>query len=147
MYKLSATMCVALLLGCGGNVKPVACSGIDWVDLGYTTAKSGETVRTFDKYRDGCGKNLETGALDSYLDGFTKGVIEYCTFESGYAMGALNRSVTNSCPVEVRSVFNKGYEKGQMEFKEKLRNLRRESDEAEIKGIDKGSKPMEPAAR
>ena len=143
MYKLIASLCLILLAGCGGNVKPVACTGIDWTDLGYTTATSGKSVRTFDAYRDQCGSNLEETAMDSYLEGYTKGVIEYCTYENGHLLGSQNKPIEGSCPIEVRSAFDNGYAQGLREFKEKLTDLRRESDENERQGMNTRSIPVE----
>jgi hypothetical protein len=131
MYRFIVTLCITLLVGCGGNVKPVACTGIDWTSLGHATAISGKSVRTFDSYRDQCGSNLEEGAIDSYLDGYTKAVIEYCTFDNGYSLGSLNRSVEATCPIEVRSGFERGYAQGARERNDKLSELDREREEHE----------------
>src|SRR5690554_6583232 len=70
---LMVTMATALLAGCGGNVKEVSCAGKDWYALGYETAIKGQNVRSFDAYRSQCGQNLEAGALDTYVSGYTKG--------------------------------------------------------------------------
>lgn len=135
MYKLIATLCLMLLVGCGGNVKSVTCTGIDWNDLGYTTATNGKSVRTFDAYRDQCGSNLEENAMDSYLEGYTKGVIEYCTFDNGHLLGSQNRAIGSSCPIEVRSIFEKGYAQGAREREEKLVDLNREREDADREEI------------
>lgn len=136
MYKLLVSIClVGLLAGCGGNVKKITCTGNDWADIGYTTATNGLHVRTFDKYRDQCGKNLEEGAMEHYLEGYTKGVLEYCTYENGYALGLKNQPNENSCPVEIRSNFKKGHHAGLSEFKYKMQQLTHESDKAEKQSI------------
>lgn len=144
MYKFIVTLCITLLVGCGGNVKPVACTGVDWTSLGQTTATSGKSVRTFDAYRDQCGSNLEEGAMDSYLDGYTKGIIEYCTFENGYSLGSLNRSVEATCPLEVRSGFERGYAQGTRERNERLSELNREKEEHERDETRKLMEPVKP---
>lgn len=144
MYKLIATLCLMLLVGCGGNVKSVTCTGIDWNDLGYTTATKGKSVRTFDAYRDQCGNNLEEGAMDSYIEGYTKGVIEYCTYDNGYILGKQNKPIGASCPIEVRSLFEKGYAQGLRELKENLAELDRERENTEREEMIKASKSQQP---
>lgn len=89
----------------------------------------GKSVRTFDAYRDGCGENLEAGALNSYIDGYTRGIVEFCTYEHGYEYAAQNLSMPDVCPTELKSAFEKGYAVGKFELREKLSELNRKQED------------------
>jgi hypothetical protein len=132
MYKLLfVALTTSVLAGCGGNVKDVTCAGKDWYALGYETAVQGNHVRTFDTYRNQCGESLEKGALDTYVSGYTKGIVEYCTYEKGYELGSQNKNIDQTCPPEVRSQFNRGYNVGLGELKDKMRDLDQQSIDAQ----------------
>jgi hypothetical protein len=122
----------ASLLACAGNTikSDVTCTNKNWFTVGYSTALSGQSVRTFDKYKEKC-TNLEEQALSKYLDGFTKGVIEYCTFDNGYAVGSSNAENPNSCPLELRTEFTHGYNRGRADFEISISRLKAASAERE----------------
>jgi len=124
-------MLVGVLASCGGNVKNQQCTGVDWDQHGYETAKAGKSPRDFNRYRDGCGDKLEAGATDTYLDGYTRGLVEFCTYENGYARGFSNKSMDNACPVEMRSKYERGYKVGLLELKEKINMLKLRNENAE----------------
>lgn len=70
--------------------------------------------------------------MDGYLTGFTKGVMEYCTYENGFAIGVKNGSSKNSCPAEIRSPFIKGYNLGYADFTGKLKRLDSKTEETDL---------------
>jgi hypothetical protein len=125
-------VCVSFLLaGCAGNVKDIACTGQDWAGFGYKTGAEGKSVREFDAHRSDCGAKLERNALKAYLDGYTRGIVEFCTYEKGYALGSTKAPMSESCPLEVRADFVKGYNVGKFELAEKLRHLNRQQENYE----------------
>lgn len=112
-----------ILTGCGGNTKTLSCADSDWDQVGYDTAMAGKSVRTFEEYKKQCGESLETVAKQQYLDGYTRGVIEYCTFDNGFKLGSNNIQMPEVCPYEHRKNFVEGYNAGQFELAEKKRRL------------------------
>lgn len=121
MFITAATM---LLAGCASTANRVSCVDNDWTKIGYDTAIDGKTVRAFEGYSDKCLEPVGDKAKKSYVDGFTKGILEFCTFENGYLQGSENLSIKEVCPVEVRSAYVKGYNQGLFEYKDTRRNLR-----------------------
>lgn len=127
---ISISLIAFFLSACGGNVKTdLVCSGQDWDKLGYETAMSGKSVRTFDRYREGCGSNLEKQAMNAYLDGFTRGVVEYCTFDNGHAIGLSGKPMPDACPLEARENFAKGFRLGSLEARETRNFVERLQDD------------------
>lgn len=117
--------------GCGGNVKKVACGERDWRKVGYDTAMDGRSVRTFDKLAGACEVAPPEATKAAYIDGYTAGIIEYCTFENGYKLGSVYGTSDDICPAELREQFAKGYRQGHLEHAEALRNMRRASETSE----------------
>ncbi|HMU66860.1 MAG TPA: DUF2799 domain-containing protein, partial [Cellvibrionaceae bacterium] len=129
-YGCLFAMAIALS-GCAGGVKEVACSGQNWAGFGYKMGSEGRSVHEFDSHRSACGSNLEKGALKAYLDGYTRGIIEYCTYDNGYMVGSKNQSISDNCPAELRASYTKGYNLGKIEFAEKVRQMHNQVEDAE----------------
>lgn len=119
------------LLGCAGGVKEVACSGQNWAEFGYKMGLEGKSAHEFDAHRSACGSNLEKGALKAYLDGYTRGIIEHCTYDNGYGLGSKNSPMSEFCPAEVRAEYERGYKVGKFHFAEKLRQMHNQVDDNE----------------
>lgn len=138
MSKIFILLLVASsLLACGGNIKESNCTGNNWASVGYDTAKKGKSIRSFDEYTKACGANLSAGAKDAYIDGYTKGIIEYCTYDNGYKIGSANATIPDVCPYELRAEFIKGYKQGNLEVSEKLRVMKDGSEKTRGTKFDK----------
>jgi len=109
----------------------IRCQGVGWYDLGYKTALDGTNVHYFDKYKDTCGDRLEADALDKYLDGFTQGVIKYCTYDNGYQLGYKGEKPGTACPMEVRAEFQRGYKAGYAVLADRKHQLKRMEEDQE----------------
>lgn len=136
MFKyIALTILTIGAAGCASTMKSTSneyeCTGADWADMGFNMAKSGKSVRNFDKYVSSCGNKLEANAKSDYTAGYTQGLIEYCTYANGYALVNLNLKPHEICPLELRSEFNRGYKIARDELSEKKRGLRRLSDNAD----------------
>lgn len=123
MKLLSSLFISALLISCTGNVKEVACTGQNWAEFGYKMGAEGRSVHEFDAHRSACKDKLEKGALKAYLDGYTRGIMEFCTYDNGYALGVKNQPVNKNCPTEVKAPFLKGHTVGRIEFAERKNDM------------------------
>lgn len=131
-----------MLSGCGGNVKEFPCTGQNWAAFGYKMGAEGRSVHEFDAHRKYCGANLENGAVKAYLDGYTLGIMKYCTYDNGYTTGAKNEPLNEHCPAEVRASFVQGYNVGRMELAQQMRQLTRggeKVEDAQIKSSNNAS--------
>jgi hypothetical protein len=139
MFKtITAISLVALLLGCAGTEKPAAnisCAGQNWKELGMQAAKALEPVRTFDTYIESCGPSLDPGAKAAFVDGYARALVDICTYKSGFDLGAKNSELPDVCPLEIRADFQQGYAQGQREYDEKMRHLKKMSDDRDQREI------------
>lgn len=129
--------------GCGANLKKVSCAGKDWRQAGYDTALKGQPVRSFESQRDSCQNPPEDAAKREFIDGFTRGIIEYCTYDTGFAAGAANENLKDVCPAEVRAGFIKGYKHGQLEYTENIRRMDRMADQNERNALRPEERPAQ----
>jgi hypothetical protein len=123
---LAALLVSALTAGCSTNTKKLECQGRDWAEFGYKMGAEGKSVHEVDEHRKDCGEKLEQRALKAYLDGYTRGIIEYCTYENGYALASQKIPLSQNCPLEVRGPFVKGYNVGRINLEEKIRRIDKE---------------------
>ncbi len=105
----------------------VSCSS-NWVDVGYEVALDGKSVRTFTKYEEMCKESLSASAKSDYLDGYTKGIVEYCTYEKGFDLGESGKLNNNVCPHELRQNFDKGFLAGDRALVEKKDQVQKEAE-------------------
>lgn len=105
------------------------CENNDWTEIGYKQAISGKSVRSFEIYKKKCGDNLIASSKSTFLDGYTHGIKEYCTFDNGYELATKTLSMTNICPHELREDFTKGYETAKRLDKEKRARLQKTKEQ------------------
>jgi hypothetical protein len=108
-----------------------SCSG-NWVDIGYEVALDGKPVRTFSKYEDICKESIYPNAKSEYLEGYTKGIVEYCTYESGFDLGESGQNNKKVCPHERRQDFDKGFLAGHRALAEKVNRVQKEALQKEV---------------
>lgn len=145
MSKILIVLLLATgLSGCAGKVKELSCTGNNWAEIGYNTAKAGKNIRSFDAYVEACGDKLETNAKETYIDGYTKGVIEFCTYENGYLYGENNTEDPKICPYEIRGIFTKGYSQGQIVLKDKIRQMKNHTSDKPDRIQNERPAPVDP---
>jgi len=100
----------------------------NWVDVGYETAISGKSVRHFNNFTEQCGDKLAKDAKAKYLDGFTSGIKEYCTYENGHKRASNSLPNQNTCPFELKEPFEKGYKVAALAQKKQKAMLKKIQD-------------------
>ncbi|TLX48743.1 hypothetical protein C1E24_02415 [Pseudoalteromonas phenolica] len=123
MKRLLICLPLSLLIGCQSNTTQMACnaSESEWYEFGQNSAITGKSVRIFDAFKQQCAKQLTPTAQKSYIDGFSDGLISYCTFDNGFKRGQEGLELNQSCPLEIRQEFEKGYKIGKKTRDEKLK--------------------------
>lgn len=146
-YLLIVLVILGLLAGCASKQvnESLSCADKDWGKFGKEMAESGHEVRAIDQYRSGCADFSEDD-LDAYLDGFSRGLITYCTYENGFERGKNNNNINNICPSEVQERYVKGYSEGQREYElrmEKYDKLQEDSERESQDGFRQWNRDQE----
>ncbi len=111
---------LAAAAGCStvpGPERRAACQATDWTGFGLNDGRLGvpETERT-ERFAD-CAGLGHPADLDAYRLGRAEGLREYCTVESGYAVGSSGRRYRKVCPPEQEQAFLQGYEEGRKDYR------------------------------
>ncbi|GAA0810585.1 hypothetical protein GCM10009111_01750 [Colwellia asteriadis] len=109
----------------------------DWNTVGYEVALSGKSVRTFNRYEEQCQSALTETAKSNYLDGYTKGIVEYCTYEKGFDRAESGLPDNQICPFELRKEFERGYIAGGRALVEKKDQVRKQAELADARQAQK----------
>ena len=137
MYKCLAIAMLSLGVSACNSTSEVVnyddCINNNWIEIGYKTATSGKSVRHFNTYIEQCEDKLADNAKATYLDGFKKGIKEYCTYENGYKVGSESKHNNNTCPFELRTEFDNGYKIAVIKLKETKARLSQLSDDLEAR--------------
>ncbi len=144
MRKRLTVVCIStIIMSCGGQVKeqdmPVACSGLDWDNIGYQTGMKGKSVRAFDRYRDACGDQLESTAISLFQDGYVRAMIDYCSEDHGYKIGFSGVNNPDICPYELRHKFNAGYKLGAIKRREQVKEIDRLREDQDREDVNRTS--------
>ncbi|AOT07983.1 DUF2799 domain-containing protein [Pseudoalteromonas luteoviolacea] len=107
---------VTLVTGCSSTKYTfdyANCGSESWQALGHKTALSGENVRLFDAVKKTCGDTLPPNAQNQFVSGYSAGLIEYCTYETGYQHATEGSTQTDICPFDLQQAYRKGFALGQ----------------------------------
>lgn len=110
----------------------LSCTG-NWTNVGYDVAIDGKSVRTFSKYEEKCKELLGENAKSDYLDGYTKGIVEYCTYEQGFDLGESGKKNNKVCPHELGQNFERGFIAGERHLVEKKDQVKKEAELKEVR--------------
>jgi len=128
-------MSFCLLAGCSNTKvsENVSCAEKDWGEFGRQMAETGREVRTIDKYKNSCS-TFDENDLDAYLDGYSRGLVTFCTYDTGYQHGSKNMEAQLICPYEIRQDYVKGYNAGKFKFDSTISDMKRLRDAEERDG-------------
>ncbi len=114
---LTTTVLAIALLGSGcASISEDDCQIGAWSEYGYKDGLSGRSSARVAKYAEKCGEFGVRPDQDAYLSGYERGVILYCTYERGYALGENGDSYNQVCSGALAADFAPGYDAGRAIF-------------------------------
>lgn len=136
-YLLVVLAIFGLLAGCASKQvnESLSCVDKNWGKFGKKMAESGHEVRAIDKYKSGCA-DFSDDDMGAYLDGFSRGLISYCTYENGFEQGEKNMKINNICPYEIQEHYVRGYEEGQREYELSMKKYEELQEDVERRNED-----------
>jgi Protein of unknown function (DUF2799) len=117
------------------------CLEANWFEIGRRDGATGKPRSLFQEHYKACLKYAVKGDREAYYRGREAGLGSYCTYETGYKQGSLNRAYRYVCPSNFEPNFLAGYAKGQeiYQYNKKIASLEkhRKSIEKQIKDLEK----------
>ena len=117
------------------------CLEANWFEIGRRDGITGKPRSLFQHHHKACLEYGVNGDREAYFRGREAGLKAYCTYETGFNQGRLNRAYGYVCPPNLEPNFLSGYAKGQEIYrynkKVALLEKRRKSIENQIKDLEK----------
>ena len=110
--RLSAMLCIALLLGGCAVMSESECLTADWHTVGERDGRDGRVMTHLEKYYDACAQFGVYPDDDAYREGRELGLTYYCTEDSGYQEGRIGQGYRGVCPLTLEPFFLDGYNVG-----------------------------------
>lgn len=103
---IGAGLAAALLLASGcASMSKEECLALDWRTLGYEDGVAGRPGGYIAHHRQACDDYGVKADLDTYQQGRTQGLLEYCRPGNGFRVGAHGGDYAGVCPVEIEGGF------------------------------------------
>ena len=117
------------------------CLEANWYEIGRMDGTMGKPRALYQEHYKACLEHKVNGDREAYYKGREAGLESYCTYDTGYKQGSLNRGYRYVCPKNLEPNFLAGYAKGQeiYKYQRKIASLenRRLSIERQIKDMEK----------
>lgn len=97
--------------GCASFSKGECISG-NWSDIGYKDGANGKSRGRLADYSKICAKHGVEPNRSAYLKAFEDGLVKYCTYERGYALGENGSAYNQVCSGNLSNGFSQGYDEG-----------------------------------
>ena len=108
---LCCLFAAVLLSGCAA-MSEKECQTADWRDQGMKDALNGHDRTRLVDVREACAKAGVAPNEALYLDGWNRGIRQFCTPDNGARWGRQGRSYSGSCPAELGTAFSDRYRDG-----------------------------------
>lgn len=104
-----------LILGITGcaTMSGDECATSDWSAVGYEDGARGLTTERFSKHRKACAKHGITADFQSYQQGRSQGLVEFCQPGRGFNLGANGGRYNGVCAADLEPEFLDAYRAGQ----------------------------------
>lgn len=104
-----------LLAGCATGMSEEECATANWGTIGYEDGRDGRGMDKYAERTEQCGKFEVLPDQDQYLQGRDRGLVVYCTPQSGLAAGKNGQRYQGVCPAEKEPAFLEAHSLG-MEY-------------------------------
>ena len=104
---LALGLSAALALGGCASMSKGDCLAGNWYERGYEDADGGESADRLQSHAKACAKVSVAPDAAVYARGYEAGLVDYCTPERGYRLGADDREYRDICPVGTEADFER----------------------------------------
>ncbi|MCH8059457.1 MAG: DUF2799 domain-containing protein [Proteobacteria bacterium] len=109
---ISVSLLILGITGCA-TMSGDECATSDWSAVGYEDGARGLTTERFSKHRKACAKHGITADFQSYQQGRSQGLVEFCQPGRGFNLGANGGRYNGVCAADLEPEFLDAYRVGQ----------------------------------
>jgi len=108
-------LCVGLqtgLLGGCATLNKDECLNANWEAIGFKDGHDGYPQSRIDEHRKACAEYRIKPDLTVYLQGYERGIREFCKPQRAFQYGLRGHAYREVCPADMRRTFNEAYAEG-----------------------------------
>jgi len=108
-------LCIVLLSGLAGGCATLnkdECLNANWEAIGFKDGHDGYPQSRIDEHRKACAEYRIKPDLSLYLQGYERGIREFCKPQRAFQYGLHGHAYREICPAEMRSAFSEAYAEG-----------------------------------
>ena len=109
---IGVVLCAVLVLQGCSTMNAKDCQTANWHVIGQKDGEKGELPSTIGTYIEQCSEFNVIPDDEQYAQGYQRGLLIFCTTESGFEQGKRNKRNNGLCPAELQEKFNQGYQIG-----------------------------------
>ena len=122
-----------LLVSACATLSEDECRVADWQIIGFEDGSRGYHPQRLGEHREACAEYGIRPDMDRYMTGHREGLLHYCTYNNGYALGRRGGQYGNVCPPETEQVFIEGFNRGRALYQQEQRISRLDK---QIQGLE-----------
>lgn len=113
---LFAVLAAGAMLGLGScaTMSAEECQAGDWSGRGFADGAEGLSMSRLGEHAEACAKHGVVPDDAAYRDGWSQGVLRYCTPQRGFAEGREGSNYAGVCPSGLERDFLPAFEDGRM---------------------------------
>ena len=136
-YRVGISLALLALTGCATLDKEECVLG-DWPAIGYADGKRGlDSEKQLQRHTKACSKHNVAPDQTLYDEGYAKGLIEFCTPNSGYNHATSKKEYLGNCPADLENEFLESYTDGLLALLDDTdRDIDRYDDEKDDARLD-----------
>ncbi|WP_296478528.1 DUF2799 domain-containing protein [Roseinatronobacter sp.] len=136
MFRFAALLLIlATLSGCA-SISREDCLEGDWAAIGERDGETGRASEAqFARHVTACAKVEVTPERTLWEQGYARGLVTYCTPQTGLREGEAGRPYRNVCPVATEARFLQGYELGLSAHRQRARIQEIGREIAQLQGL------------
>jgi hypothetical protein len=114
--RLFFLMATLVFLSSCATMSKEECKVANWKDVGFNDGANGEAVLLADHAKS-CSETGVTPDRNLYMQGYTEGEKNYCTYDNGLSAGEENKYIGDICKKPgLKGPFNDGYLQGKKRY-------------------------------
>lgn len=114
---ISAAMISGLALGGCATISEDECAAGNWTDIGYRDGNNGADRTKLSSIVETCGEYGQSVDRTAYLQGFERGLDNYCVPARFYEMGLSGSSFNLTCGARDDGSLRAAYDEGALDYK------------------------------
>lgn len=123
------SLLIVVLAGCSAALTKDDCLLGNWEAVGLRDGRVGASTARIIERRAECKEYNVKIDTKAYTEGYARGLIQYCTYETGYKIGSKGGKKRRVCPAPFDEAYEKGYSRGLAQYQLNQEKIQQNQEE------------------